>query len=170
MNKTKRLVLLALMVSQALILSIVESWIPVPFAIPGVKLGLANIITLIVIIFWGYRDALLVVLVRCILASIFSGGLIMFFFSITGGLLSTLVMAFLYKRMSRLFSILGISIAGAVVHNIGQLLAASVIMKELSVFTYLPVLLVSGIIMGCLVGLCSGFLNNALKRTGMFES
>lgn len=169
MTKTKRLVFLALMVSQALVLSIIESWIPMPPIMPpGVKLGLANIITLTVIIFFGYKDALLVVAARCILVSFFGGGFTVFLFSIAGGILSTLIMALLYRKLSRIFSILGISVAGAIAHNISQLTMASFIMKELSVMTYLPILLISGIIMGCFVGLCAGFLSKALKKVNVF--
>ncbi|MCX7921862.1 MAG: Gx transporter family protein [Clostridia bacterium] len=165
MKSTRRLVLLALLVSQALILSVVESWIPIPIPIPGVKLGLANIITLVTIIFFGYREALLVVLVRCLLSSMFGGGFVIFLFSMAGGILSTLVMAFLYNKISRVFSIVGVSIAGAVMHNVGQLAVASVFMKDLSVMYYLPVLLVSGVIMGCFVGICSKLLVSALQRS-----
>jgi len=168
MHTTKRLVLLALMVSQAVVLSIVESWIPVPVGVPGVKLGLANIITLIIIVFLSYKDALAVVMVRSVLTFIFAGGFVVFLFSITGGILSTIVMAVLYKRAGRFFSIIGISIAGAVMHNLGQLSVASFVMRELSIMTYLPVLLLSGVIMGCFVGLCSNFLIMSLKKTGIF--
>lgn len=167
MKKTRRLVLIALMVSQALVLSIIESWIPVPIGIPGIKLGLANIITLIVIIFFGYKDALLVVIARCILSSIFAGGPVIFLYSITGGILSTLVMAYLFTKLSRWFSALGISIAGSITHNMGQLIVASIMLRELLIMSYLPILLVSGIVMGCFVGLCSSFLSNALKKIGI---
>lgn len=169
MRATKRLVLLALMVSQALILSIIESWVPVPFPFPGVKLGLANIITLVVIIYFGFKDALLVVFVRCLLASIFTGGFVVFLFSLTGGILSTLVMAFIYTRFSKSFSILGISIAGSLAHNTGQLLMASFVMKDLSVMSYLLVLLISGIIMGYFVGLCTILLKRMLEKTGLIN-
>lgn len=169
MRKTRRIVLLALFVSQALVLSIIESWIPIPAVVPGVKLGLANIITMVIIVFFNFSDALLVVIVRSILTSIFAGGPTVLFFSLSGGILSTVIMAFLYKRFSRLFSIIGISIAGAMTHNVGQLAAASVFMRELAVFTYLPVLFVSGIIMGCFVGICSNFLIYALKKHDAFR-
>lgn len=162
------MVLLALMVAQAMILSIIEQWIPVPFAIPGVKLGLANIITLTVIMFMGLRDALAVVTVRCVLTSVFAGGLSLLPFSLAGGILSSLVMFLMYKRFSRTFSAIGISVGGSAAHNIGQLLAAAVMMRSLSVFGYLPVLMVSGIIMGCFVGLCTHFLSAAIKKTGLF--
>lgn len=164
MNNTKRMVLLALMISQALVLSIVESWIPLPVAIPGVKLGLANIVTMLVIIFMGAGEALLVTLIRTLLASLFGGGFVIFLFSVTGGILSAIVMALLYKRASKLFSIYAISIVGAITHNIGQLLMASLYMKSLKVMGYLPILLVSGIIMGSFIGLCVTYLSPALKK------
>lgn len=169
MKSTKRLVWLALMVAQALVLSIVESWIPIPTAIPGVKLGLANIITLVMIVFFGWKDALLVVFMRVALASFFGGGFVIFLFSIAGGILSASVMAILYKKFSRVFGILGISVAGAVSHNIGQVAVASILMKDIAVTGYLPILLVSGIIMGCFIGVCGSFLISALRRTGVFS-
>lgn len=169
MMNTRKMVLLGLFVAQALILSIVESWIPVPVGIPGIKLGLANIITLIVIIFFDFKDTLFVVSIRCLLASIFGGGFIVFLFSVAGGILSSVVMAFLYKKMSKYFSIIGISIAGAVFHNFGQITVASITMRDLSVVTYLPILLISGIIMGCFIGLCTTFLTRALEKTRIFN-
>lgn len=165
MEKTKRLVLLALMVSQALVLSLVETWIPVPSVIPGIKLGLANIVTIIVITFFGSRDAFFVVAVRCALSSIFGGGLMLFFFSITGGLLSTTVMSFIHKRLSKYFSITGMSVAGSIAHNIGQIAVACIIMKEISVISYLPVLMLSGIVMGIFIGICGNFLLAAIRKT-----
>lgn len=168
MKSTKKLVILAIMVAQALVLSLIESWIPMP-GIYGVKLGLANIVTMVVIVFFGLKDALLVVIVRCALASIFGGGPLVFLFSITGGILSTLVMSLLYKKFSRVFSIIGISIAGAVTHNIGQISVAIMVMQSLSVVSYLPVLLVAGIATGFFVGLCSNFLTAVLRRTNIIS-
>ncbi|MCX8129001.1 MAG: Gx transporter family protein [Clostridia bacterium] len=169
MKNTKKLVLLAIMVSQALVLSLVESWIPVPTFVYGIKLGLANIVTLVVIVFFGFKDALLVVLVRCALAALFGGGFVVFLFSITGGILSTIVMSFLFKKLSKVFSLIGISIAGAVTHNLGQIIIAILVMKTLSVAAYLPVLLVSGVVMGCFVGLCSSFLCTVLRRNNVIN-
>ncbi|NLL04232.1 MAG: Gx transporter family protein [Clostridiaceae bacterium] len=168
MNKTKRIVILSLMVAQALVLSLIESWIPLPSPVPGVKLGLANIITVTVIIFYGFKDALSVVLVRCILSSIFGGGFTGFFFSMAGGILSTIVMYVLYSRGSKVFSIIGISIAGAVAHNIGQTIIASFVMKDVAIFMILPVLLISGVVMGFFVGLCSSFLERTLRNSKIF--
>ena len=170
MKCSRRVALIALLISQALVLSIVESWIPMPVPVPGVKLGLANIVTLIAIIFLGYREALLVVVLRCVLSSAFTGGPMVLLFSLSGGLLSTLVMSFLYGKMQKVLSITGVSMAGAVFHNIGQVAAAAFVMREPSVFAYLPVLLVSGIVAGFLIGLCGSLLARALGKAGMFSN
>ncbi|MDP4094144.1 MAG: Gx transporter family protein [Bacillota bacterium] len=169
LTKTRHMVFLALMVSIALVLSIVESWLPVPQPVPGIKLGLANIITVIVITFYGYRDTLMVVCARCILASLYTGGLMSFFFSFTGGMLSAAVMAFIYKKASGVFSLTGISIVGAVFHNVGQILVACLIMKDITVLAYLPVLLVSGIVTGFFVGLCSRFFSDTIRKSGIIN-
>lgn len=170
MKNTQKMILLALFVAQALVLSIVESWIPVPVPIYGIKLGLANIITIIVIAFWGLPETLVVVIVRVTLASLYTGGFIIFLFSISGGILSAVVMALAYKWLSRKLSILGVSILGSIAHNVGQLGVATIVMRDWAVMMYLPVLLISGIIMGCFVGLSSNYLMSALKKTGIFNS
>ncbi len=170
MNKTKKLVLISLFISQALVLSIIESWITLPIPVPGVKLGLANIITLIVIIFFSFKEALIVVIMRTMLSSIFGGGgLIVFLFSCAGGVLSTVVMAGLHKVKHDVFSIVGISVAGAAAHNIGQVLVAALIMKDMAVIALLPLILTFGSIMGILVGIVSGFLEDKLKRSKIFD-
>lgn len=168
MGKTKKIVVLALLTAQAIVLSIVENWIPLPVALPGIKLGLANIIVLTTIVLFGLKDALVIVFIRTILSSFFTGGFTVFMFSISGGILSILVMNFLYKKMFKVFSIMGISIAGAVMHNLGQLLMASIVMKDFSVMTYLPLLLLSGIIMGSFTGLCTNYLIKALRKARLF--
>lgn len=171
-TNVRKMVLLAIMVSQAIVLSIIESWIPVSAlvpGIPGIKLGLANIVTLIALIFFGTGEALVVVAVRSFLTSIFGGGPTVLLFSMTGGILSALVMALLFKRLSRVFGMVGISVAGAVTHNAGQLIVAALLLRDWAVFGYLPVLLGSGVVMGCFVGLCSGFLSTALKKTGVMS-
>ncbi|NSW90830.1 MAG: Gx transporter family protein [Firmicutes bacterium] len=169
MGKTKKMVMLAIFTAQAIVLSIIENWIPLPIALPGIKLGLANIIVLTTIVFLGLKDAFILVILRTVISSLFTGGFTVFLFSIAGGILSTVVMNFMYYKTTGLFSIIGISIAGAVMHNIGQLLMAGVIMKDFSVMAYLPILILSGVIMGSFVGLCSNYLIKALKRTNIFQ-
>ena len=168
MTKTKHLVMLSLFISQALILSIIESWITIPSPVPGVKLGLANIITLVTIVFFGLKDVLVLVTVRSLLGSLLGGGLVLFPFSLAGGLLSAVVMYVLRKKMGKSFSLLGISIAGAIAHNIGQLSVAAFMTGGFAVFGYLPVLMVSGVIMGCFIGITANLLINALNKTRMF--
>ncbi len=168
MGKTKKIVVLALLTAQALVLSIVENRIPLPVTLPGIKLGLANIIVLTTIVFFDLKDVLLIVFLRTILSSLFTGGFTGFLFSISGGILSSLVMNFLYKKMFKVFSIMGISIAGAVMHNLGQLLMASIVMKDFSVMMYLPMLLLSAVIMGSFTGLCANYLIKALRKARIF--
>lgn len=169
MKKTKKTVILALMVSQALILSIIETWIPVPVILPGVKLGLANIVTIVAIVFFGLKEAMMILVARTLLSSLFGGGLVIFLFSIVGGIFSTFVMWVMYKYLARVFSLVGISVAGAIMHNVGQLFMASIVLKETAVFGYLPVLLVSGVIMGLFVGLVGTLLVKALRASGIIS-
>lgn len=166
----KKMVLLAVFASQALVLSVVESWFPVPVGIPGIKLGLSNIITIVTLIFFSLSNTLAIVLVKCILSSLFMGGPVIFAFSICGGVMSTLIMWLMLKYMEKWLSVIGISIAGSIAHNVGQIMVACFIMSDLSVVGYLPVLLFSGIIMGTFVGMCSTFLVRGLKRLNIIAN
>ena len=104
------------------------------------------------------------------LASIFGGGgLIVFLFSCAGGVLSTIVMAGLYKVKYNIFSIVGISVAGAAAHNLGQILVAAFLMKDVTVITLLPLILTFGSLMGILVGIVSTFLEDKLKKARIFD-
>ena len=96
--------------------------------------------------------------------SILFGGPIIFLFSITGGLLSTAVMSLLFKYFKKIFSYIGISVAGSIAHNVGQIIIACIILKEILIVTYLPVLLVSGVITGIFVGILSKFLSDSMQK------
>lgn len=152
MKNTKKMVILSVLISQALVLHVIERMIPVPVPIPGIKLGLANIVSLFTIIIFGGKEALLVVFLRTLLASFFGGGFSAFAYSLAGGILSTLVMAFLYRYSRGIFSIVAISVVGAVFHNIGQILIASLVVRNVNLFFYLPVLLIAGVITGIFIG------------------
>lgn len=169
-DKIKKITLLALLASQALVLSIIEAWIPIPIGIPGIKLGLANIITIIILILYGLSDALIIILIRCVISSLFFGVPIIFVFSICGGVLSATIMWILIRSMQHWFSLVGISIAGSIAHNTAQIAMACLIMNDLSILTYLPVLLISGIIMGSFVGYCSTFLVKAIKKLNIITN
>lgn len=143
----------------ALIFSYVETLIPIQFGVPGIKLGLANLIIVIVLYKTDWREALLLSVVRIILAGFIFGSLFSIIYSLAGGILSLAVMALL-KRTDR-FSVAGISIAGGVCHNIGQLIVAMVVVETYQVGYYLPVLLIAGLITGAVIGATAG---EVLKR------
>ncbi|HYE10044.1 MAG TPA: Gx transporter family protein, partial [Patescibacteria group bacterium] len=113
MKSTRKMVILSLLVSQALVLHVIERMIPVPIPVPGVKLGLANVISMFTIIIFGWKEAMLVVFLRTILGSFFGGGISSFLYSFTGGIISTIAMAVLYKYFKNVFSIVAISVVGA---------------------------------------------------------
>lgn len=143
----------------ALIFSYVETLIPIHFGVPGIKLGLANLLIVIMLYKTSVRDALLLSVVRIVLSGFLFGNMFSILYSLAGGLLSLTMMAFLRKRDS--FSVIGVSIAGGVFHNIGQLIIAGVVVENFKVSYYLPVLLVAGVLTGALIGVISG---EVLKR------
>ncbi|MDW8799544.1 Gx transporter family protein [Clostridium sp. A1-XYC3] len=167
MNKTKKMVFLSFLVSIALVIYVIEAQIPVLF--PGIKLGLANIISLAALILIGWKEALLIMFLRTILGSIFGGSMSAFMFSIAGGLLSNIIMIVLYKSFKESMSLWTISICGAIFHNIGQLLVASFVVQDFRIYVYLPILLVSAVITGYFIGLCTKFLNAHLNKLSMFK-
>ena len=143
----------------ALIFSYVETLIPIHIGIPGVKLGLANLIVVIALYRIGVRESYVLSVLRVILAGFLFGNLFAILYSLAGGLFSLTVMAFLKKTEK--FSVLGVSMAGAVFHNIGQLIMAAIVLESLSITYYLPVLMISGIVTGLLIGIVA---NEMLKR------
>lgn len=158
MRDTKRLVIMGLFVSMALALHIFEKMIPVPFIAPGAKLGLSNIITLTVLMSLGFKDAFIVVVARIVLGSIFGGGVSGFIYSISGGILSLLMMELTRRLGKENVSVMGISVIGAVFHNIGQLLAAAFIIQNMNIFIYLPILFLAAVGTGIFVGLTTKYL------------
>ena len=151
---TKRLTELSLLTAAALIIFIVELRLPDLSAIPGVKLGLANIITVYAVYHYKWSDALLLVLVRVILGSVFAGTMISFAFSISGALLCLAGMIPISKLIGEKYIWLS-SVMGAVLHNAGQTAAAVAVMKTTAVIGYLPYLMISGCIAGAFTGLAA---------------
>ena len=158
--KTKRLTTLGLAVALALILSYVESLLPPLVAVPGVKVGLPNIVILFLLYRYGWKEAGCVSLVRLLLSAALFTGFAAFFYGLAGAILS-LTGAALLKRTDR-FSPLGVSVAGGVLHNLGQIALAALILDSGYLFAYLPVLLLSGTLAGAVVGLLAGIL---IRRT-----
>lgn len=152
MNKTKQLTLCAVLIALALALSYTERFIPLQLLIPlpGIKLGLANIVTLIALYLLGTKSAFAILILRCVLGAVFGGGITGLLFSLTGGLLSMSIMAM--TRKAPCFSIYGVSILGAAAHNVGQICAAAVLMQSIYVGAYLPYLLVVALFTGFATG------------------
>ncbi len=162
-SHTRRVVYLGLATGLALGLHLFEAMIPMPtdFMIPGVKLGLANIVTLYVIMNFGTKDGIIVSILRTLLGSIMSGTFmtVTFYFSFTGGLMSAIIMGLLYKYGFRVFSMMGISLMGALTHNLAQLTVAALMIEQGLILMYLPVMLFAALPTGAFVGLVVGKVN-----------
>ena len=151
-GRTKKIALGGILTALAMIFSYIESLIP----IPGVKLGIANIAIISVLYLLGSGQALLVNLLRITLTAVLFGNFNSFLFSMAGGMLSLLVMVILKK--SGHFSIVGVSVAGGVFHNVGQITAAVFLMDTTAIYYYLPVLLIFGIVTGIIIGLMGSYV------------
>lgn len=146
----------------ALIMSYVEALIPINFGVPGIKLGLANLVVLTGFYYLDAREVFAISMMRILLAGFLFGTGASILYSLAGGLLSFFVMYFLVR--SRLFSEMGVSIAGGVTHNIGQILVAIAVTRTPALVYYLPVLLVAGAVTGLLIGIVSGRLKAVFKN------
>ncbi|MGN1009213.1 MAG: Gx transporter family protein [Butyricicoccus sp.] len=155
-----------LLVAVALVLSLIEKMFPLQavIPIPGIKLGLANVVTLFALTVLGTRQAVVIVLCRVTLAAIFMGSITGFLFSLFGGLLALFVMRVLLLREGTWFSLVGVSIGGAAAHNIGQIFAAMLTLGTVDVAGYLPLLLLSAIPMGFVTGLTASAVLGHLKK------
>ena len=163
MTKTKRLVCLSAVTAVAMVLSFVESRIPPLVAIPGVKVGLANIAVLFALFRLGLGSAICVSLVRVLLGSLLFGTPASFLYSLSGAVLSLAVMV-LCKKFSLLTEV-GISVLGGVCHNAGQILMACLVTKTDLFSLYFPVLLLTGTLSGVVVGLAGALLVKRLPQT-----
>lgn len=164
---TRQLTLCAVLSALALALSYVENFLPLSLAVPlpGVKLGLANIVTVYALYKLGTKQALLILLARCFLGALFAGNLNAFLFSILGGLSALGTMALLSRI--RHLSIYGVSIAGAAAHNCGQIAAAMLTLGNSAPLYYLPILLGVSLLTGAVTGFASGLLFQAMEHTNL---
>ena len=157
---TKKITLLGLLTAVALILGWFESMLP-SLAVPGIKLGISNIVLLYAIYMMRPREAFVLMLLKVFLSGFLFGGVTAILYSLAGGLFSLTVML-LVKKCSSL-SCVGVSVCGAVFHNIGQLLAAALVVESRAVFSYAPVLLVSAVVTGVLTGIAANLTLKALR-------
>lgn len=157
--KNKRMAELGLMIALAFVLGYLESLLPLQLGIPGAKLGLANVVTLIAIIRLGPKEAMTVAVVRAVLSGFTFGSLYSMIYSLAGGILSTLIMWGINK--SKRFSVIGVSVAGGVAHNIGQLFVAMFVLKSIDLKFYSGFLTICGIATGVFIGvICITVLKN----------
>lgn len=162
-NKVRKTLILAVFTAAALIIFLVEAQIPVIIAVPGIKLGLSNIIVLITLYFYGRKEAAAVLALKIILGSVFSGQLMSFLYSAAGGLLCLVVMA-LFKKLISEKQIWAISAFGATAFNAGQLTAAILILNSIQLIWYGPVLLISAVVTGVFTGICAQLVLPRLRK------
>lgn len=167
-ENTRRLAYDAVLLALALVLSIVERWIPLSavIAIPGVKLGLANIVTLFALLRLRPADAFVILILRCLIVGTITGP-VSLMFSLAGGIAAFFLMWPMVIYHGRLFSLIGISVAGAAAHNIGQMTVAVFLLSEpLLIWTYLPLLLLAGTVSGTLTAIAAMPLVGRLPQLG----
>ena len=150
-NTVYKIALCGVMTSLAMVFGYIEHLIPLPFGIYGIKLGLANLVVIIMLYALNAYSAFTVNIIRIILSSILFGSFTSFWYSLIGGLLSFLAMLII-KKINK-FSPMGVSISGAIAHNLGQTAVAIILLEEFKIAFYLPVLLIVGAITGALIGL-----------------
>ena len=163
MPKTKKLALMALLTAIALTIFVVENQLPAPVPIPGVKLGLANIITLVTMLLLGKKEAGAVLLVRVLMGAMFAGSPSTLLFSASGGALAWLVMCLTVGLFGEKQLWIVSALAG-LAHNAGQLLTCALVVKTPGVFAYAPILAISGVLTGVFTGFAAMYLIRALRN------
>ena len=159
---TKKIALCGVLTALAMIFSYIESVIPVPIPVPGIKLGVANIAVITILYVLGVKEAIVINLLRIVLTSLLFGNVNSFLFSISGAALSLTIMIIMKKL--DFFSCIGVSVCGGVTHNIGQIIAAVFIMGSEAIVFYLPVLIVSGVFTGVVIGVVSGIVAKHVRK------
>jgi len=170
MTKNQRLVYISLLAAQAVMISLFERAIPFPFAIaPGAKLGLANIITCVALYTLPGKDVSKVVAIRLMLATLLSGTISTFMYSATGAVVSFVGMWSVKKLGPSRISLIGVSTTGAILHNIGQLLIASLVAQTWTVLLYLPILSFIGILSGIAIGISAHYLLTHVEKLKYYK-
>jgi heptaprenyl diphosphate synthase len=163
MSQVKKLTLYANLLAIAIVLNVLESWINV-IPVPGAKIGLANIVTLVVLVLYSPKDSILLVVMRVIIVSLLTGKLLnpIFYMSLSGGIFASLAMAFIYKL--NFFGILGVSIIGSLFHTLGQIVAGIFVIGSVAVIGYLPIMLAISVPAGIATGIITVKFLDVLKN------
>ena len=159
--KTKKVAMLGLSIALAMIMSYIEVLVPLSFAVPGIKMGLANIVIIFVLYKIGTKEAILVSLIRVFLVSLLFSNVMAMWYSLAGAVLSLGIMWILKKTDK--FSVVGVSIAGGIMHNVGQIIMAVIVLGTEQIALYLPVLVITGTVTGVVIGIVSGLVINRFK-------
>lgn len=170
MKQTRHLMYMSLLVAMALVLHIVERSIPVPFMTPGAKLGLANLVTVIALYTLERKsDVIKIIVTRVIMGALFGGSISGLMYGSMGALLSFIAMVSVKDILKDKVSIIGVSAAGAVFHNIGQVIVACLIVQNIGVVLYLPFLSVAGIVTGIFVGISANYTVGHMYKLPFFK-
>lgn len=159
---SKKIAAIAVFTSLALIFGYVEAVIPFNFGIPGVKLGLANIVTVAALYYFGAKEAVGISLIRVVLIGLLFGNIMSLIYSLSGAVLSLAVMI-LCKKLK--LSVIGVSAMGGISHNAGQLIAAAIVLQSPALMYYYPVLFISGIVTGIIIGIISNLIIKRLENS-----
>lgn len=164
--RTKKITFLALFASLALLLSYVEMLLPPIFtSVPGIKMGLPNIVIILILYRFGIKEAAIVSFVRLVIVTVLFGSIMMFWYSLAGAVLSLAIMGIL-KKIDFL-SIVGVSVSGAIAHNIGQTIVAVFLMHTPKIMYYLVILSITGTVAGIFIGLCGALLYKRFEKIKM---
>lgn len=166
--KTRKLTLISMLLVLAIIIFTVESQLPPIAPIPGIKLGLANVINLMALYMLGRRESFIILVLRIVLSSIFAGNFTGFMYSISGGIICFLFMGVmsLFIKENRMWAV---SVFGAIGHNIGQIIIACFIMGTFQIIWYLPILMISAIITGTFTGIAAQTALKHMRKTGIIS-
>ncbi len=162
-SKTKELVLISLFIAIGMVLQSIENSFPIISGIPGGKLGLCNIVSILNISMFGGINALIVASLRSVLTSLLFGGVSSLMYSLCGAILSTISMTVFMKLASDKFSLMSVGIIGGVTHNTAQVMVASVTLSSGYIWSYLPVLMIIGAISGSVTGISAGLISSKMK-------
>ena len=159
--KSSKITQCAILSALAIVFGYIEMLIPLPVALPGVKWGLGNIVVLVAIYILGKKSAFFIMLIKVITSSLLFSAPSVFIYSLFGGIFSFILMTVLKKYN---FHIITVSIGGGIFHNIGQILCASIMMRTITVFSYLPILVLCGAVSAVVTGICADLIMKRIKK------
>ncbi len=160
-KSNKEMALTGVFIALAMVLSYLESLVPIGFAVPGIKLGLANLVTIVSLYKLGLKNTIIISMGRILLSGILFGNMMIIIYSLAGAFLSILVMVLV--KNTKIFSATGVSICGAIAHNLGQIIVAVISLENMNIMYYMIVLAIAGAVAGTVIGLLSGMIIKSIR-------